>query len=536
MKKVVWGTGYYAGRFVSTYSDKEEIEFFIDSDKKKSGQFFLDKRIIHPDNIDNWKELYIYIPFNYYDEISSTLKAHGLVENYNYEKYDRIGSLSNEEAEEDYRRAEQELLNHKAHMSRKFLYWGMFWDRKGYKKVLSQLKTNGKDIELALISEEHWLDRKSCELKAAIPAIIAPKVFQQETYIKSEKKQSNQCDSAYGEHLRHSFPNDADVLSMIQYIEKYVNIVIEQLRPKGMFILGSVTGPHEILGHICEKKNIPVIYTHAGILPGTLAFDTRGEMGESLPALYPKDFLKLSVSANEKEKAKEVWRYLEKSRLNRKLQPQNKCIEYIMMKSKKERPVIFYAGQNDVSSHMIPNTDSTKKYHSPIFSSSLEAAIYLADICRKNDWDFVYKPHPMYVQEGIEDILPSNTIYVEAGDINDIVDNSNVVVTILSQTNYVALIRHKPVVMLGYNQIRGKGCTYEAFRKEEIESVMKEALEKGFTQEQQEAFLLHMTQILKYYLYDDMQERELRFGRAEPHSIEEFYELEKLLKERGRDA
>ena len=43
MKKAVWGTGYYAGRFISTYNKKEEIDFFIDSDRKKENQFKMDQ-------------------------------------------------------------------------------------------------------------------------------------------------------------------------------------------------------------------------------------------------------------------------------------------------------------------------------------------------------------------------------------------------------------------------------------------------------------------------------------------------------------
>lgn len=530
MKKAVWGTGYYAGRFISTYNKKEEIDFFIDSDRKKENQFFLGKKIVHPDSINNWKELYVYVPFNYYEEIASILKMYGLKENIHFEKYERVGYLSNEEAEQDYQRAIYELTEQKENMFQKFLYWGMFWNRKGYKQVLSQLKEQNKEIAMALISEESWLDRRICEVSAGVPTIVAPKVFQQETYVKGNIELLHQHDSAYVEHLQKAFGKTADAVSMIHYMYQYINTATDVLEPKGIFIYGSFTVSHMILEHICEAKNIPIIYTHAGILPGTLVFDTKGEMGESLPTLFSNKFLKLPINDREKEKAGQVWEYLEKGRINRKPQPRNKCIEYIMTKREKNHPIIFFAGQNDVFSHMIPNTDITKKYHSPIFKTSVEAGVYLAGICKKNDWNFVYKPHPMYVQEGIEEILPANTIYVETGDINDIVDASDVVVTILSQTNYVALIRHKPVVMLGYNQIKGKGCTYEAFRKEEIEDAIKEALEKGFTQKQQEAFLVHMAQILKYYLYDDLQERELRFGRSEPLCIEEFYELENLLK------
>ena len=136
----------------------------------------------------------------------------------------------------------------------------------------------------------------------------------------------------------------------------------------------------------------------------------------------------------------------------------------------------------------------------------------------------------MYVRRNEKTQLPPEVLFIEYADINELIDIADVVVTILSTTNYNALTRYKPVVMLGYNQTRGKGCTYEAFEKEEIEDTIKEALEKGFTKEQQDAFLKHIAQCLKYYLYDDLQDRPIRYGRPVPKSIDEFYELERLLK------
>jgi len=181
--------------------------------------------------------------------------------------------------------------------------------------------------------------------------------------------------------------------------------------------------------------------------------------------------------------------------------PQNNSIEYIMQKIDKAKPIVFYAGQNDINSNMVPYTEETQKYCSPIFKTSIDAGIYIAELCKKNKWNFVYKPHPMRIKYEEKSQLPNNTIYVENGNINDLVDISNVVVTILSQTNYISLVRHKPVVMLGYSQAKGKGCTYEAFEKDIIENVIRKALKNGFTEEQEKAFLIHIAQVLKYYLY-----------------------------------
>ena len=45
-----------------------------------------------------------------------------------------------------------------------------------------------------------------------------------------------------------------------------------------------------------------------------------------------------------------------------------------------------------------------------------------------------------------------------------------------------------------------------------------------------DAFLPHMVQCLTYYLYDDLQEHPIRYGRPVLKSVDKFYELEWLMK------
>jgi len=525
---------------MATQKASQQIDFFIDSDKKKTNNFFCGKKILHPDEIKNWKELYVYVPFNYYEEISLKLELLGLKENINYSKYEGIGYLSEDAAEKDYTRAMMDVQERKGSMSGKFLLWGAGWNKRGYERVLCKLLKTDRTPQMALISEDVTADYEGDPIRAEIPFIIAPKIFNQEIYIKAEqiekgKSEYNKCIELEErvEQLKHAFPHDVNAELMVCYMYDYICRVIEELKPKGILCFASITTSHKVLKYVCEKNQIPIIYTHMGVLPGTLAFDTMGEVGESLPAVFADQFLKLPVSTYEIMQAQNVWDYLKRSKLNRKCQPKNQCIDYILKRKKAGRPIVLFAAQNDVYANMIPYTEDTKIYHSPIFKTSLDAGIYLAQLCEKRDWNFVYKPHPMYIQENLEKYLPSNTIYVKMGDINDLIDASDVVVTILSQTNYVALIRYKPVVMLGYNQTKNKGCTYEAFEQNNIECTIQKALEEGFTQKQQKAFLKHVAQILKYYLYDDGREREVRFGREAPQNMNEFYELDRLLSQDG---
>lgn len=95
--------------------------------------------------------------------------------------------------------------------------------------------------------------------------------------------------------------------------------------------------------------------------------------------------------------------------------------------------------------------------------------------------------------------LPENVIFVDDVDINGMVDLSDVVVTILSTVSYIGLIRQKPVVMLGYTQLKEKGCTYEAFDRNNIEFILKKSFYKGLTIYMKEAFIHHIAKLKKYY-------------------------------------
>lgn len=546
MKKVIWGTGFYAGQFAYTMQN-EGIDFFIDNDEKKRGKYLLGKKILCPDEIENWNELYIYLPFNYYDEIIEQLKKYGMSETGHFHKYYDSNRITDVECKIDFENALNMLQKNSEKMRNMYLFWGFHWAcenkgyGKGYRIFLQEWKEKNIISNMGLISEALWYTQEYSENISKLPVVLTPGIFGNDIYVKcdmpinynmgflKEKKFFNWSVL----HLQSKYIDmtENDAYIMVYYIYQYIIQVLEILQPRLIIVCSVFPVAHHILEDVCKEMGVPLISTHPGILPGTLAFDIGGEMGKSLPALYPERFLELPVDEADLGHAQKVWDFLYISKLNRKNQYENGEIEYIMEKIDPDKPIVFFAGQNDNESNMVPYTEETRKYHSPIFRTSVEAGIYIAELCEKNGWNFVYKPHPMSLQHDNKEQLPTNTIYVGAGNINDLIDISDVVVTILSTTNYISLIRHKPAVMLGYTQTKGKGCTYEAFEKDLIEDTIKEALDKGFTKEQEEAFLKHIAQVLKYYLYDDGVDREIRFGRQVPSSIEEFYELEELLKE-----
>ncbi len=536
MQRAVWGTGYNAAKLMAGI-DKDKISFFIDNDTQKTGVFF-GKPILHPSEIDSWNDLYVYIPHNFYDEIQPFLLQKGLQEGINFQKYDDKLFIGYDQSEKDLNHAIENVQAIANSWKGCTLFLCIhFLTKKSYKDYVNLLMKNFPDLHI--LTEAWWHDSGLLETTLGTSILTAPAIWDHYTMVFDTPVTVALSDKGGNEYLRevaaqvHDIFPEADLLDCYYKaacIEKYIYVLLQYLSPERIICYESVSPSHHMLRRICERRNIPVIFTHPGVIPGTISFDTRGEMGESLPAVFPQKYSMLPVGKEDLEQAQRTWEYLYKSELNRKIQPKNDCISYVKTRIKPGRPVIFVAGQNDVLSHMVPYMDITQKYHSPTFCSSLESVLCLALICEKNDWNLVYKPHPMYTQPEKRDTLPPNVIFVEFGDVNRLIDFSDVTITILSSTCYTALIRYKPVVMLGYTQLREKGCTYEAFEKNKIEDTIKAALEHGFTQEQQDAFLRHMAQCLKYYLYDDLQERPIRYGQPVPKSIDELYELERVLK------
>ncbi|WP_252229313.1 hypothetical protein [Clostridium sp. ZBS15] len=308
--------------------------------------------------------------------------------------------------------------------------------------------------------------------------------------------------------------------NLVVYFYDYCSTALDQFTPQEVIIWNQFSAMHEVMANICRERKIQTVFMEFGVLPGTFSIDTNGQMGESLISIEYNDFLNKPVSEEEIFNAKNIIKFIKESKLNRNIQPVNNQINEIKDKLQSSRPTILLFGQSDYESGLCPYTQHTKEFHSPIATSSDDSMRIIAKLAEKNNYNIIYKPHPAMRYLNLKSDVPSNVIVVDDVNIHDLIDLANVVVTVLSQSSYETLIRGVPVVMLGYNQLRGKGCTYEAFDYKEIESVLKNAVENGFTEKQKIAFNKHIAQLLKYYLFDDTIKRDVKFGQP----IENFAE------------
>lgn len=314
---------------------------------------------------------------------------------------------------------------------------------------------------------------------------------------------------------RHKDMEEAYAYLSVYYMDKYIRSVVSKINIKRVILWNEFFAYHHIVKHVLNEYKIPICFLEFGSVPGTLSIESMGQMGKSFPAQCIDKFKSLEVSIDDIQAGKQIIKYICENRVNRNIQPISSELEKVKNKLDSNRPTILYAGVNDYESGLVPYNAETERFHSPYARSSNEVVTYLAILAEKNGWNLIYKPHPSFFRhDNLPEKMPENIILVNQVDINDIIDVADVVVTILSQVAYISLIREKPTVMLGYTQLKGKECVFEAFRKGEIEKKIKEALNEGYTEYQKDRFYVHIAQMLKYNLFYDYVNADKKYGKS----------------------
>lgn len=548
MKYVVWGTGIVAEQYMNRCS--KEICFFLDNDIDKKGKLFYNKKIVHPSEIESWDNIHVIIAVKNRKPIESQLNSYGMQEGLDYSAYcESISKDDFDTIENEINRKLEWIKSHKEWANR-IIYLGTSFAnsklvRKSfvekYFKKWEEDSCNEKFLyffeEGSKIIDEEMSEKNSCFNLEVFSKII----FSHNTKVQSaeseciqfvlENEELSLAASCYRRKYLDAPPQYE--FKIIYYYYTFLKGLVESLQPKSIIMWNEFTAYHKVAFYVCTLEKVPVVFVEYGVLPGTLNFDTIGQMGESAPAVYAKEFLQLPISKEEFECAGKVWRFIRENNLNRRKQWKEERLEEVKEKLDFSKPTIFFAGQHDVTAGIYPYTEKTRKHHSPVFQSSVQAAEYLAEIAEKNNWNFVFKPHPQQPLSSEEvSQMPQNCFIADGASVNYLIDLADVTVTIASQTAYMALLRNKPVLLLGHLQLKDKGCAYQAFDKNVIEEELTRSIKYGFTDEQKRYFQKHIAQLLKYYTYDDYdEERTYRYGKEIPSSVDEIWWLEKKLHE-----
>lgn len=295
---------------------------------------------------------------------------------------------------------------------------------------------------------------------------------------------------------------------------EYYDQLLAILKAKRIIIWAAWNFQGYVLGKVAEVYQIPVRYMEFGWIPGTYQMDRKGIQGQGEYAVNPQKLLNIKVEREEIRKAGAIRAYVINSQKDTGIFHNTTADDERLSKLNPDKKTVFVAGMDDEGMKMNPASDYWYHYVSHCFQASKQMAAFIYDICRRNDWNLIFKPHPHYNKGNLPEIaeIGSEIILVLDRDVDSLIQMADVTVCMASAVEYKALMYGKPVVSVGRSAIQGKKCAYEVRDRSEIEAVLQEAVQKGMTEEQRMSFDIHLAQLLKTCLWDDLSERNIRYG------------------------
>ena len=403
------------------------------------------------------------------------------------------------------------------------------------RRYIDSMSKQYSQYDCLLMSEASWLTSAETAERIHIPFQIVPHAIGAHYYtekmdIPMQEEDSRRLHESEAlctavEGLMKLSPGTSVSLAefTIWTAYRYYLHAFKALCPKLVFIYNNCYYFHSVIDCVAKELGIEVVYWEYGPVPGTFMFDRHGLFSSGFPALKYREFRELSVTEEELNQASELFDYLKKNRTNRYVQQKSAELEKLKEElANTGKPVVLYIDQIDAECGMFPDTKRMREQVCPSFGSVEEGLQFISEIARRNEWEVIYKLHP--IRSRVPDNLPEGIHVIHKCDINELIDLSDVTVVILSSVCFTASVRERPVVLLGYNEMRGKGCVYEAYDREEIEGTIKQAMQHGFTDAMKQNFVRYIALMNKYYLYDDDRPRDLRYGKR----IEQFFEDEQL--------
>lgn len=307
-----------------------------------------------------------------------------------------------------------------------------------------------------------------------------------------------------GEALRLSRPAvSADLAArMMGFYRDYMYTQLDEMQPDLAVIWHQFTSYHYLIANWCMKKNVPVIYCENGVLPLSWCFEYGGQMGESWITNRPDQFAALSITTSDRDRATAYLDQAVTNRLNRK--GAGKPVAETDLADRlaaNHKPVLLYAGINDEKTGVKPYLMSRTPLHSPGYTDTGDGLDALVEVAEANDWLVLYKQHPSRL--GKEKAKPDSDHLITVDgelDLIDLMSVSDVVVTLVSQTAYMALIHGKPCVLMGRMQLTGSGLVHEALERQHLANSVKDAMIEGFGKDKRDILRDHVARLLKYYV------------------------------------
>jgi capsular polysaccharide export protein len=266
--------------------------------------------------------------------------------------------------------------------------------------------------------------------------------------------------------------------------------IIRSIKPDYIIVQQGSEPISKIIFSKGKKIGVPVLLGESSFFPHKILIDSSGM--HFFPNLnkIDTDWQKIENRILGADRLKKVNKYLsewKREKASKYTQPQNTLISQIRIEKIRNKKVIFIPGQVPDDANILNSLF--------IFKSFYELVSFVSNnLC--NNWLILYKPHPKYREDHIS--CRSNLIVVD-GNIHDLIDISDIVLTFSSNIGLEAIIYEKPVIVAGRPHYSGKGLTIDLQTKEDLRNALTRAQEFKYDNLKRLNFLYY---IIFEYLID----------------------------------
>lgn len=510
-KKIVyWGTGNICSRCLEAHPEITPV-FYID--KIKTGEYN-GRPILTPQSIEDWSEIFVVITIKHFKDVKKVLDQFGLVEGVNYASYVDYFGLQFDNVTSSLQRCSSLPESNEGYtiLLQEFeLFRGRkVHERVGFYKTIRDCIGKDRFLMLApigMLSEDETYERYGIEVMQ-IPEMS---IGENDGYATLEDLSVD--DKNYIDEVA-SFKKClvTDEIRRFRHVQYYwYKNLFKIINVKHIFYWGCWFEGYYYIRHLAQINRVNFSTMEYGWLPGTYCIDTKGSAGESCLMDTPEAIK--SHSLKDRSKIDQIKKYVRDSRIDSSSFRQN-AEDDEKLSHLDARPKILFIGMGEGGMSV---KNGSSKWHEVISStvdSTVDAINELCDICIRNEWNLIIKPHPEVSTFGAEiEEKNASIVFIKDKCIDDLINVADVIVSIVSSVELKALIYGKPVVQLGHSPFQYSGATYYTWERGNIVNMIKNALKYGMTDTQTEKFDTFLEFMLETYWYDDMTERPVRYGR-----------------------
>ena len=518
-KIAIWGIGNKGKNVLDSYA------FFVPSiiiDNGYDELFYNNIPIYKETDINNWEQYYIVICILNNEAIVSSLKQKGLKKGIDYDTYldyfcIKGISLSSSLQEMNNRIREKKDLICKRWIS--YSYFPADYREKMIGQFFCKALTGKKHNELLGIHWDDYLTDSLVEDHLGFKVLrFSPASSIDESNYKRYSQYydlENADDKVSEEYIldiakRRTNNPSQELIGALKQVYVYYDKCIQLLKPTGIMIWGYWNYTHYFFRDLAKKHNVPIRFAEWGLIPGTMLMEPCGRFHDS-----EISYSNLSLpSKKELETFYSAKKYLTDNRLDSMQSVVDADDENKLKRIKNDRRKVLLIGMCDDDICYNDSEDSYYRRHiSSVVKGSIDAFFLLKEICVKNEWNLIFKPHPAdeYDSRLLFD-YEEGMVIVFHKNLNELITMADVCVAIDSSMNYRVLLYDKPLVQIGHNTMDNEDFIYMVNSRDDVERKLIEALDKGFNEKMKEKCAIFMTRMMKSVLWDDLSDKSVRYG------------------------